>query len=201
MEYGSRARYALFAVGGLILLILSIWGLTSLARRVIRGDSNKPEAIVKQTDLKDFNKKSSFVRVSVEGPVVANEKFQSYQIDVGQDYRELKVFNGYDKKVVAEKRYTNNSDAFDMFLKALKLANFTSQSTKTYGDDESGYCATGNRYVYQLFDAGEQIEKAWGVSCGASIGTFTGNGPAVRSLFKSQIPDFAEVMEAQRVSL
>ena len=194
MEYGSRLRFAFIVFGGILLLVLSIWGVTSVARRVIGTDDSKTTSTVKKTDLATYNKDSSFLRLTVEGPVVAAEKYQSYQIEVGQNYREIKIFSGYDKKVVSEQRYTNDSNAYEAFLKSLKQYRFTSKQDG-YGDDETGYCPNGRRHVYELIDKSKNVMRTWNTSCGTGIGTFTGSGSNIRSLFKKQIPDFAKLTE------
>jgi Na+-transporting methylmalonyl-CoA/oxaloacetate decarboxylase gamma subunit len=197
MEYGSRLRFALVVFGGILLLVLSIWGVTSVARRVI-GTEDKTSETVKKVNLNDYNKGSSFVRVTVEGPIVASEKYRTYQIEVGQTFRDIKVMSGYEKKVIAEKHYTNDKKAYEAFLKALKFANFTAKN-EDFGGDQTGYCATGNRYVYELFDGGESLQHTWNTSCNNSTGNFSGSGPTVRSLFKKQIPDFTEVTKGLNI--
>lgn len=186
MEYGSRLRFALFALGGILLLVLSIWGITSLAHRVIVGEPDT-KSTVKKINLADYNKPSSFLRVTVQGPIVATENHKSYQIDVGQNFRDLKIFSGYNKTVVSEKQFSNDSAAYQSFLKGLKQVNFTAKNN-SYGPDETGYCPSGQRFVYELFDKGETVSHAWYTTCG--FGTYLGFGQSTRSLFRAQIPDF-----------
>lgn len=194
MEYGSRLRFALLTIGGILLLVLSIWGVTSLARRVIGGDDTKKTTQTKKIDLATYNKESSFIRLTVKGPVVASEKYQSYQIEVGQNYRELKIFKGYNGETATEQRYSNDSTAYEALLKSLKRYNFTSKKSD-FGNDETGYCATGKRYIYELFDHGNLVQRTWNTSCGTTTGTFNGSGTSSRSLLKKQIPEFTKLTE------
>lgn len=200
MEYGSRLRFALITIGGIVLLILSIWGITSLARRVIGTKPSTSTSTVKKTDLATYNKDSSFVRVTVKGPIVANEKFQSYQIEVGQNYRDFKIFTGYNNQVVVEERLSNDKVAYDNFLKSLKQYSYTSK-TDEYSADETGQCATGKRYIYELFDNSKTLQRTWDVSCNNSVGTFTGSGISVRSLFKKQIPNFTKLATDSKLTI
>ncbi len=198
MEYGSRLRFALFAIGGILLLVLSIWGITSIAKRVIGGPTTTTKNAVKQVDLAEYVKPDTFVRLTVEGPVVASEKYESYEIDVSQDYRELKIFSGYTKTVASDIRFDNNNNSYESFMLSLKQARFVNKN-KLYGPDETGYCATGNRYVYELYDQDQQKIHTWNTSCSNSIGSFAGLGTSVRSLFRAQIPDFNKL--AQKISI
>lgn len=192
MEYGSRLRFALLAIGGILLLVLSIWGVTSIARHLFGGTSAPKTSLVKKTDLADYDTSSSYIRVTVDGPIIADEDHVSYQIEVGQNYRDMKIFSGYDKKLVDEVRYSNNSTAYINLLKALKLTSFTAKNP-AYGNDEVGYCATGNRHIYELIDHSKDVIRSWNTSCDASIGTFAGAGPSVRYLLQKQIPDFQKL--------
>jgi len=189
MEYGSRIRFISFIVGGLLLLVLSLWGITALARNLIGSGSKDATTQVKKIDLAEYTKPSTFVRLTLEGPIVSNEKYQSYQIEVGQDYREIKIFSGYNKTVISQQRYTNNATAYEAFLKSLKQANYTS-TVKGASDNETGYCATGNRYVYELYEGTTQKLRTWSSTCtGTVTSTFAGLSTTVRTLFKKQIPD------------
>ncbi len=198
MEYGSRLRFALLALGGILLLVLSIWGITSIAHHLIGGSTPKTTT-VKKTDLAEYNTSSSYIRIAVDGPIIANEQHVSYQIEVGQNYRDLKIFSGYNKTLVNEVQLSNDSTAYINLLKALKLANFTSKNT-TYGNDEVGYCATGDRHIYELVDRGSDVLRSWNTSCDVSIGTFAGSGPSVRALMQKQIPDFEKLTRTLSLS-
>ena len=91
MEYGSRIRFVLFTILGILFLILSAWGIIAIARNVF-GTSNKNEASkVQKIDLADFARASTAVRLRVEGPIVGNEQFVSYEIEVSQNFRKMKT--------------------------------------------------------------------------------------------------------------
>jgi hypothetical protein len=55
--------------------------------------------------------------------------------------------------------------------------------------DERGYCATGNRYSYDIVSGdGDRLQHYWSTSC--SQKTFKGLPEIVRNLFTAQIPNF-----------
>ena len=191
MEYGSRLRFAIFVVLGILVLVFSVWGLASIARNLLGGSksstgNNKQTKIV----LNDYAKPGTVVKYVARGPIVAQEKYQSYEIDVAQDYREIKVFSGYDGSVVIDKRYTNTNASYQEFLKALRNYSFTAKNSGVT-DDNGGQCPTGNRYEYSLNDQGQDVVHTWSGSC--TNGSFAGSASAVRALIRAQIPDFSKV--------
>ncbi len=191
MEYGSRLRFALVVIGAIILLIVSVWGVTSIARRLLNGEP-QTGGTTQQVALDQYVRPGTYVRLTAEGPIVADENFRSYQIDIAQDHREIKIFKGYNRNLVDTKYFDNNPEAYVNFLKALSKANFTSYS-KTASDDRQGACANGRRYTYELYDQGSDVVRSWGSSC-SGIGNFTGQGTAVRSLFRTQIPSVGTLL-------
>lgn len=194
MEFGSRVRFAAFTVVGIIVLILAFWGISSALHNIFSGSSKSNAPVAQSIKLDDYIKPSVFVRITVQGPVVANEQYDSYQIEVGQNYRTLKTFNGYTNTITSQKDLTNNQTAFTTFMKALKRYNFTSK-IKGSGDDETGFCAVGNRYIYEIYDANVQKFRSWGSSCSNTTGTSTASGSSVRALFQKQIPDVDKLLE------
>lgn len=191
MEYGSRLRFILLSIAAIVVLILSAWGIATLARNVFDGEST-PSSTSEKVDLTEYIRPNTSVKVTVEGPIVADEKFESYEIEVGQDFRRITVYKGYGKSVVAQKSYDNNDQAFDQFMRALAKVGFTN-AIATTSSDERGTCATGSRYTYELKDFDESVQRLWGVSCSANNGSFAGSGPSVRALFKAQIPDYKDI--------
>jgi hypothetical protein len=201
MEYGSRLRFALLTIGGIVLLILSVWGVTSIAKRILGGESKPTTSTKQQIFLDDYARPNTVVKLTVEGPIVADEKFVSYEIDVAQNYRQIKTFKGYNKTLVDNKYYNNNNEAYVNFLKALRRYNFTAK-TKSTSEDEKGTCATGNRYIYQLTDQDTNTDtiRSWNTSCG-TVGSFAGLGSSIRSLFRAQIPDYDEITKTIQILL
>ena len=191
MEYGSRLRFALFTIGAIILLILSIWGVSSIAKSIFKGGSASKQPVVQTIALEDYARPNTVTKMTAEGPIVAEEKFKSYEINVAQDYREIKIYKGYNKSIVSSQRYPNNPEAYENFLKALKKANFTLKN-KGSSEDEKGACATGARFIYQVDDDQKEAFRSWGTKCG-SLGSSKGQGSAIRNLFESQIPDFRDM--------
>jgi hypothetical protein len=193
MEYGSRIRFVLFTLLGILLLILSAWGVIALANRVFGTKNNDTTAKVQKIDVNDYARASTSVKLRVEGPVVGNEQFVSYEIEVAQNYRKITTFKGYDNVVTSQKRYDNTVEGYRTFLRALDRIGYT---TKVAGasDDETAACATGKRYIYSLHDESEEVSRLWNTSCTTKQGSMSGSGVSVRSLFKAQVPDYTTIL-------
>ena len=188
MEYGSRVRFTLFAVIGIVFVILSAWGIISISRRVF-GSNNTTKSSVAKINLDDYIKSDTLFSLDLQGPIVANEQYVSATIEVTQDYRQITVYKGYEKTVVSQKRYQNNNAAYEAFVKALKKFNYSGKVTGV-DIDEVGNCATGQRFVYTLSNVDENVIHTWSTSCSTKAGNFAGAATSVRSLYKAQIPDY-----------
>ena len=195
MEYGSRIRFIIFTVISVVLLVLSTWGIVSIAKNIFGGDSTKSNASVQKIELSDYEREGTAVKLNVEGPIVGDDQFLSYQREVTQNYRKFTIYKGYQKSVVSEKQYSNNIVAYRIFLRALERSNFTNKVAGA-SDDEVAACATGRRYVYSLSDHDETISRLWNASCSTKSSTSmqSSNGSSVRALFKSQIPDYSTIL-------
>jgi hypothetical protein len=127
------------------------------------------------------------VRLTIEGPVTANEQHSSAIVTISQNERTMQILKTYDNDVQDSRTYDNNQEAFDDFLHALDGADFT-KSRKSSLSDERGQCPAGVRYVYELIKDGQTLQRLWSTSCGE--GTFNGTGTTVRQLFETQVPDY-----------
>lgn len=199
MEYGSRIKYILLTLGAIILLVLSVWGIASIAKNLFSSNTTSSGTQQEQkVNLTDYQKPNTVVKLTVEGPIVADENFNGYEIEVAQDFRQMTYFKGFGRAVVTQKRYDNNAAAYESFMQALSRLGFAN-TKKSTSESELGACPTGKRYVYELHDLDEQIIRTWSGSC-STDGTFGGNGSGVRSLFKAQIPDAAAILKGTNLN-
>jgi len=154
---------------------------------VLKGFSGPPKP--KDTiNLLDYATSSTVVRVFVDGPVNADSLHQSYRITVGRDANVIEIMQGYKNEVVSAQTYSNNSDAYANFLRALQLLNFTKGNPDPKLTDMRGFCPNGDRFSYEIEASGREVQHYWNTSCGG--GNFRGSSAQVRSLFQRQIPDF-----------
>lgn len=188
------ARYRNSRIIPIILIVfisvIAIAALVSLARAVFF--SGTPQA-VEQVDvsrealLKTDADRS--VTMTVRGPIVADESFQSYRITVTPSARTLITYNGYLDRVVDEVRLPNNVAAYEQFVFALDRAELARGEAFT-GDrnDVRGICATGRVVEFAIINKQDVVKQLWTSTCRGSVGSLDASVDQLTNLFVSQIP-------------
>ena len=193
MEYGSRWRTALFILLGVTLLFLGVWGVTSIARSLF-GPTESSQTTTTQKALTEYAKADTSVRLHVGGPIVANEKYVSYDIEVTQTTRKITTYKTFQNVVTSVKSYDNNQEAYLNFLTALQINGYLTKANSATTTDSTAQCSTGKRYTYYLYESAQVKSDLWSTSCNGRVGTLGGNGSAIRSLYQAQIPDFNTIV-------
>ena len=165
---------------GLIVLIFVI---------IFKGGGNKTQQ--QQIDLNSYANSEAIVQLTIDGPETADQTHQAVRISIGRSESRFELLKGYQGDVVKTKSYQNNQESYSVFLRALNLAGFTRGSSNPKTGDERGYCPNGERYIYELNDASDQIERYWSTSCGQ--GTYRGSSTQTLLLFQKQIPDYDDL--------
>lgn len=177
-----RYFFGFLAAVGLIVLVFVL---------IIRGFSGggaKEEQVI---DLSSYGNTDAVVRLTVEGPVVADQNHNAYEITIGRNTAKLETYKGYDREVIETKTYENNQEAYETFLLSLERAGYHKTIEEENDTDPRGICPTGNRYTYELIDGPATLIESWSAAC--NKGTFRGESTAVRNLFIRQIPEFSRV--------
>jgi len=187
-------RYIVGFLIGIGLIVLTF----ILIVRIFSGGGGGEET-VRRIDLNNYATTDTVMRLTIDGPIVADQQHQQVRITVGRDNVLYERFKGYQGDVVDTKSYPNNPEAYAQFLHALENAGYTRGDT-TSPKDERGYCPAGKRYVYEALGNGENVVRWWGTSCGQDQGNFEGRGSDVRNLFKRQVPDYRTLTRGQPVS-
>lgn len=180
-------------IAAIILIILGVVAFGQMQRDK-NGASSQPQRI----DLTDYTAGNTTVRMTTEGPLVANERHTSTVITVSSTVRSVEANRTYAGTTAASHDYPNNQVAYEEFIYGLSHANFTDVSTKKTDEDPRGYCPNGQRYVYELIQDEQIVLSAWSNSCNSKAQTFKGNGSLVQQLFQKQIPDYAEIVKAAK---
>ena len=195
MYRGSNPRIFFFFFVVLVIALV-IAAVFSVGRMIFFSNSSSQD---KATDsisssLVDTDEGRS-VRWAVRGPIVANEKFQSYQITVSPTSRSYTVYTGYLDQVVLTHRYENNRQAYEQFVYALAKADVT--NTRNAADNDiRGACATqGLAFVFETAKDGTADQSEWTTTCAGSKGTMTAKPAQVQALFVNQIPDFSPIFD------
>lgn len=191
MYRGSNPR--IFPIIIVVLVIaLVIAAVFSVGRMIFfSGSSSEDKATDSMSATLVDTDEGRSVRWAVRGPIVANEKFHSYQITVSPTSRSYTVYTGYLDQVVLTHRYENNRQAYEQFVYALAKADVT--NTRNAADNDiRGACATqGLAFVFETVKDGTADQSEWTTTCAGSKGTMTAKPAQVQALFVNQIPDFS----------
>lgn len=179
---------------------LAIWALVSVGRMIFGGgnSTNSPETtqqvnVGKQALTSTTADRS--VRMTVRGPIVADENFRSYSVTISPDARNMTTYSGYIGQQVDTQQLTNNIPAYEQFVYALDRANFMEGTPLTgTANDLRGICATGSIYEFEVLQGANSIQKLWTSTCDGSQGSLKASRPQIINLFRLQIPQFDQLI-------
>ena len=184
-----------------IIIIIAISAIVSLGQSVFRGGSNntQPSADVGREALLNTGVDRS-VRMTVRGPIVADENFRSYRIAVSPSSRTATTYGGYLQTTIEMKSFDNNTKAYDEFVHALDRAN-AMKGTAFEGDkdDTRGICATGTVYEFETVRAGQAVKRLWTSTCSGSKGSLEASTTQLKNLFVGQIPEGDALIRSVRL--
>lgn len=175
----------------LIGLVLAIAVIIFIIIRLLTGGGEAPGS--QPADLTSYATTGAVMRYTIKNPVQAASTHREIQITVGRDEAVFRLYRGYDDSIMKVERYSTGQSSYDAFLHALeKTGRYTEGNHNESVRDERGYCALGNRYVYEIIDGdGNVVQHLWSTTCDQQ--TFNGNAEAVEELFREQIPDFDQL--------
>lgn len=196
MYRGDRTRI-LPVIIVLIVIALAIAGLVAAGRAIFGGDqpsSTQPDTsrdALLSTDI------SKSVRMTVRGPLVADENFRSYQVAVNPSGRSLTTYRGYLAQPIDSRQLSNNGRAYDEFIHALDKANMIKGETLTGDkDDTRGVCASGRVYEFEVLDGNTTVKRLWTSTCKGSPGSLKASSKQLETLFLEQIPNYRPLLQA-----
>jgi len=180
-----------------IVIAIAVAALVSIGRVIFGGGDQPDQAQIdtSQQALLDTSSGHS-VRMTVRGPIVADENFRSYRVTVDANNRNLTVYSGYLEQALDSKDLGNNIQAYEEFVFALNRANLVVGTPfNNDKDDTRGICATGKVYEFEVIDSGSIVKRLWTSSCKGSPGSFKGSITQVQNLFLQQIPDNRTILK------
>lgn len=131
----------------------------------------------------------SQVRMTVRGPIVADENFRTYQFAITPNERLLTLSKGYMDEQFDNIALSNNIPSYEQFVYALSRAGMMNGAELSgESNDTRGICATGRLYKFEVLKAGKTVKMLWSTSCGNTSGSETANISTLRKLFIDQIP-------------
>lgn len=179
-----------YIIGVIAIILIAIGAILLLVIRtpdVNDQNENADPAI----DLTEYIESGTSVTFTVEGELTALEERRAIRVSVSQDTRTIEIINGYNGGVVKRQTLSNDSSAYDEFLHGLKYAGFSRNQEAAF-EDETGVCASGRRFIYELRQNGDDTLRLWSTSCDRDDGSFAGNRSQVERLFEEQIPDYRD---------
>lgn len=173
----------LATIGLLIILIILI---------ISGGNDNKSQSkqAAPEKQMIDYVDTDAKMVVTTAGPINADSLHRQMQIHVSSSQVKYVEINGYNGDVVFEQSFSNTKNAFRDFLQALQFAGFNKGSDEKI--TETGRCALGYRYTYEIWENSKQIQRYWSTSCGGLM-TFLGDAGRTFDLFEMQVPDYGTV--------
>jgi len=181
----------------LIIVAIAIAALVSLGQAIFGGNQgSQTQANVGRDALLSTDANRS-VRMTVRGPLVAEENFHSYQVTIAPASRTMTTYTGYLDQILSTKQLANNLNAYEQFVYALDKANLM-QGDELTGDknDIRGVCATGEVYEFEVLQDNSTVKRLWTSTCKGSPGSFKASVDQVQPLFLNQIPDNKTLLQA-----
>jgi hypothetical protein len=136
-----------------------------------------------------YDDTNTVVRLTIDGPEVAASNHQSIQITVGKSNVTFTQINGYNNQIVNIQTYNNTEASYEVFLRSLYYADYYKGNTSTAESNEEGVCALGSRYVYEIMNGSNEIQRFWSTDCGG-LHTYEGDPNLTMSLFQNQVPNY-----------
>ena len=189
--YKSSSSRVVPIVLVLIVVAIAIAVLVSVGRAIFGGNSGQDTSKVDLGVESLLNTSvDRSVRMIVRGPLVADEKFRSYQIAVDSSSRRLTTYSGYLDQTIESVQLGNNTKAYEEFVYALARANLMKgEELEGEENDMRGICAAGRVYEFEVLQGNSVIKRLWTSTCKGSAGSLKASVKQVEKLFLNQIPD------------
>lgn len=181
-----------YGIAVILIIIFAIVGSVVILGRGGNNGDRKASSASKSTQLATYaDKESASVSWTMQGRIVGEDQFRAVRVTVTRHTRTVEILNGYGDTIERKADYSNTTEAYQTFMRALDLANFGRERTVKIAD-ERGMCPLGSRYIYRLQDANKEVMRTWSDSCLTADGPFAGNASLISQLFKNQIPDYSK---------
>lgn len=177
-----------------LIAVLFIAAVVSVGRAVFNsgsGDTSSEQPVDTGREALLTVESGRSARLTVRGPIVAEENFRSYQVTISPATRSMTTYKGYLDSVDQAKDFSNNIKAYEEFVYALDKANVM-KGTVPADDAENdlrGICATGYVYEYAVLVGSQEVKRLWTSTCSGSKGTLDASVDQLNELFLAQIPD------------
>lgn len=179
----------------IIITIVAVAAVIAIGRALF-GDGGSPNSPQPNPNIEDAKTAllstdvDRSVRLTVRGPIVANENFRSYSITVTPDSREMITYEGYLDNQIDRKRLDNNTKAYTELVYALdKRKMMDGKDLTDEQNDLRGICASGKIYKFETIKNNSVVKSLWTSDCSGSKGSAQANVNEILDMFLKQIPD------------
>ena len=179
----------------IIITIVAVAAVIAIGRALF-GDGGSPNNTQPNPNIEDTKTAllstdvDRSVRLTVRGPIVANENFRSYSITITPDSREMITYEGYLDNQIDRKRLDNNTKAYTELVYALdKRKMMDGKDLTDEQNDLRGICASGKIYKFETIKNNSVVKSLWTSDCSGSKGSAQANVNEILDMFLKQIPD------------
>lgn len=173
-------------------LIITLGLLVLLIVLILNGGSGKPGGKPSNKPLYEYASTDAQAILTIDGPINADSLHQQIRITVDNSNVTYEHIQGYQGNAVDTRLFANNQDAYNAFLHALMRVGFTYGDNSSKLKDESGYCPAGRRYIFELRQGDNTLERYWNTSCNQTK-TYLGNTGLTLELFQAQVPGYTDL--------
>ncbi|AJA06697.1 hypothetical protein TM7x_00305 [Candidatus Nanosynbacter lyticus] len=176
----------------IVITIVAVAAVIAIGRALFgKNDSGQADQNVNTGQVALLStEEGSAVRLTVRGPIVANENFRSYSVVISPSSRDMTTYEGYLDKEINQKKLDNNVKAYAELVYALdkrKMMNGTQLTEQQ--NDLRGICASGKVYKFETLKDNSVVKSLWTSDCSGSKGSAQANVNEILDMFLKQIPD------------
>lgn len=176
----------------IVITIVAVAAVIAIGRALFgKNDSGQTDQNVNTGQVALLStEEGRAVRLTVRGPIVANENFRSYSVIISPSSRDMITYEGYLDKEINQKKLDNNMKAYTELVYALdkrKMMNGTQLTEQQ--NDLRGICASGKVYKFETLKDNSVVKSLWTSDCSGSKGSAQANVNEILDMFLKQIPD------------
>lgn len=176
----------------IVITIVAVAAVIAIGRALFgKNDSGQTDQNVNTGQVALLStEEGRAVRLTVRGPIVANENFRSYSVIISPSSRDMTTYEGYLDKEINQKKLDNNMKAYAELVYALdkrKMMNGTQLTEQQ--NDLRGICASGKVYKFETLKDNSVVKSLWTSDCSGSKGSAQANVNEILDMFLKQIPE------------
>lgn len=176
----------------IVITIVAVAAVIAIGRALFgKNDSGQTDQNVNTGQVALLStEEGRAVRLTVRGPIVANENFRSYSVIISPSSRDMTTYEGYLDKEINQKKLDNNVKAYTELIYALdKRKMMNGMQLTEQQNDLRGICASGKVYKFETLKDNSVVKSLWTSDCSGSKGSAQANVNEILDMFLKQIPD------------